>query len=575
MLGQLLDRRYKILSKLGEGAFGETYLAQDQKRPREPLCVVKRLKPGYTDRRVFELFDQEADVLERLGRHPQIPQLLAHFALEQEFFIAQEYIEGHSLRKEIRPGRRLGEDYTLRFLQEVLEILEFVHQNQVIHRDIKPENIMRRQDGRLVLIDFGAVKELGTVAVNPMGQIATSVIIGTMGYMPPEQAKGRPRLSSDLYAIGMIAIEALTGIHPLSLPEDPHSGEVMWRDQVPVTPDLADILDTMVRDRYTRRYPSATEALAALRHFAQLPSLLTPLPPPVPPKPALLPSLNGSTVRISMSILVPSVNYQGQETRRREEVVDFFTEDLGNGTILELVAIPGGKFDMGSLSDEALQDAESPQHPVIVSPFLIGMFPVTQAQWQMVAALPKVHNDLCPNPARFKSLDRPIERVSWYDAVEFCARLSHRYGCTYRLPTEAEWEYACRAGTTTPFYFGETITPHLANYNGNYTYGDAPKGVYRRETTPVGMFPPNRFGLHDMHGNVWEWCADSWHDNYQGAPSNGEAWIDDEQQRLLRGGAWNREPWMCRSTYRDRDYPTTRNKFIGFRIVCDACRPAG
>jgi formylglycine-generating enzyme required for sulfatase activity len=163
-----------------------------------------------------------------------------------------------------------------------------------------------------------------------------------------------------------------------------------------------------------------------------------------------------------------------------------------------------------------------------------------------------------------------VEQVNWHEAVEFCARLSQKTGREYRLPTEAEWEYACRAGTTTPFHFGPTLTTNLANYDGNYVYGSGPKGVYREQTTDVGSFPPNAFGIYDMHGNVWEWCLDHWHDNYKGAPTDGSAWIEggDSNRRLLRGGSWIDAPRNCRSAYRGGFGPVVRLITFGFRIVC-------
>jgi formylglycine-generating enzyme required for sulfatase activity len=200
----------------------------------------------------------------------------------------------------------------------------------------------------------------------------------------------------------------------------------------------------------------------------------------------------------------------------------------------------------------------------------MGKYPVTQAQWKAVAFFPKVNRDLNPDPARFKGANRPVEQVSWHEAVEFCDRLSHRTNRQYRLPSEAEWEYACRAGTTTPFSFGETITTDLANYNGNYTYGAGPKGVYRQETTAVGSFPPNAFGLYDMHGNVWEWCLDHWHDNYTGAPIDGSAWLTGNEStgRIIRGGSWFDLPRICRSAYRFDFHPDGDFGDIGFRLVC-------
>jgi formylglycine-generating enzyme required for sulfatase activity len=248
-----------------------------------------------------------------------------------------------------------------------------------------------------------------------------------------------------------------------------------------------------------------------------------------------------------------------------------FTEDLGNGVTLEMVAIPGGTFLMGSPESEPERaEDEGPQHIVTIQPFFMGKFPVTQAQWQAVARLPKVNIDLAPEPSRFKGVNRPVERVSWYEAVEFCARLSKATGREYRLPSEAEWEYACRAGTTTPFHFGETISPELANYDANYTYASGSKGIYRGQTTEVGSFSANAFGLYDMHGNVREWCADHRHENYHGAPTDGSAWLseDENHSRLMRGGSWNNNPQNCRSAYRNYNRPGARNNsYVGFRVV--------
>jgi formylglycine-generating enzyme required for sulfatase activity len=259
-----------------------------------------------------------------------------------------------------------------------------------------------------------------------------------------------------------------------------------------------------------------------------------------------------------------------------------FIEDLGNGIKLEMVAIPGGTFIMGSPENELERsEDESPQHEVTVQPFLLGKYPITQAQWQAVAALPQVNQELKPNPSRFKgdgttslTNHRPVESVSWHDAVEFCNRLSNYTKRPYRLPSEAEWEYACRAGTNTPFHFGETITTDLANYDGNFTYGNGTKGVDRGETTEVGSFKiANEFGLYDMHGNVWEWCQDDWHNSYEGAPTDGSAWISDESSndwKVLRGGSWFFNPGDCRSACRDYLVAGFVNYNNGFRVVCGA-----
>ncbi len=222
---------------------------------------------------------------------------------------------------------------------------------------------------------------------------------------------------------------------------------------------------------------------------------------------------------------VIKVNSSGSETSRRKQQAQYCSEDIA-GISLELVPISGGTFLMGSSSGELNRsDDEGPPHQVTVGSFYMGKYEVTQSQWRAVASLPKVARDLNSDPSKFKSDNLPVEQVSWDDSVEFCARLSRATGRTYRLPTEAEWEYACRAGTTTPFAFGDTIAPQLVNYNGNYPYAQAPKGTYRETTTPVGfMGVANGFGLFDMHGNVYEWCLDYWHENYNGAPSDGRAW---------------------------------------------------
>jgi formylglycine-generating enzyme required for sulfatase activity len=223
---------------------------------------------------------------------------------------------------------------------------------------------------------------------------------------------------------------------------------------------------------------------------------------------------------------------------------------------IEMIPIPSGKFLMGSSGSN--HTFAHPQHYVEVQSFLMSKYSVTQAQWKVVAGWKQVDRELEVDPSRFKGDDLPVERVSWYDAVEFCARLSASTGRTYRLPTEAEWEYACRAGTETPFYFGEALTPELANYDSE-------------QTTPVGQFPANAFGLHDMHGNVWEWCQDDWHDNYRGAPADGSAWLTDDERdlsKVLRGGSWLNYPDYCRSAYRNRLARDLRSYFLGFRVVC-------
>jgi len=263
------------------------------------------------------------------------------------------------------------------------------------------------------------------------------------------------------------------------------------------------------------------------------------------------------------------VNKQIQEGQR-------FIELLPNDTNLRMIVIPAGSFLMGAPETEAeSSNNERPQHEVHLPAFCMGKYPITQAQWRSVASMPKIKQDMKEDPSRFKGSNRPVEKVSWFEAVEFCDRLSVHTGKKYRLPSEVEWEYACRAGTTTPFHYGETITPEIVNYNGDYPYGEAPKGEYRKKTTPVGKFLANAFGLYHMHGNVLEWCEDDWHDNYEGAPTDGRAWIDNDNRsqeenvrKLLRGGSWCSFAWVCRSAFRYLSDARFQDDDFGFRVVC-------
>ena len=242
------------------------------------------------------------------------------------------------------------------------------------------------------------------------------------------------------------------------------------------------------------------------------------------------------------------------------------TLTLPGGVELEMIKIPAGSFLMGSAdNDPGAYGEEKPQHRVTLQEYYLGKYPVTQEQYQAVMG---------NNPSRFQdNLKNPVDSVSWNDAKAFCQKVYELTGKKVRLPTEAEWEYGCRAGTTTPFYFGETISTEQANYNGNYTFGQGEKGIYRQKTTPVGSFIANKFGLYDMHGNVWEWCEDGWHESYAEKPEsikqNGNTiWSSSNELRhILRGGFWFVNPSFCRSANRDWDGADVRYDFYGFRLA--------
>lgn len=304
MIGTILKNRYKIISQLGSGGFGETFIAEDLDIPSDPKprCVVKRLQPAVIDPEVSRLFEQEAKILYNLGEnHPQIPNLRAYFQEQNQFYLIQDLIIGQDLSQEITQGKKLSESYVIQLLQDILPVLDFVHQNNVIHRDIKPQNIIRKfltpspsptGRGELVLIDFGAVKQVQQKTIQA-GTTSRTIGIGTAGYMPSEQALGKPKYSSDVYALGMVAIQALTGVLPHQLPED-NNGEIIWQNLVNISDKLATILNKMVRYHFPQRYANAGEVLVALNQAFSLqqkpqqnpviPQIPVTIPSPPPPK---------------------------------------------------------------------------------------------------------------------------------------------------------------------------------------------------------------------------------------------------------------------------------------------------
>ncbi|WP_103667025.1 serine/threonine-protein kinase [Pseudanabaena sp. BC1403] len=277
MLNTILRGHYKIISHLGGGGFGQTYLAEDIDLPTHPTCVVKQLKPVSNEPFVLEtakrLFDQEAEMLYSLGSHDRIPRLLAHFQEGEEFYLVQEFADGTDLTQEISSGKRSPESVVIALLNEVLEILVYVHDRNVVHRDIKPANLIRRNsDRKIVLIDFGAVKEIGSLAVDPQGNTNLTIAIGSPGYMPIEQLNGKPRFSSDIYAVGMMAIQAVTGAEPRLFDEHPDTAELVWRDRIQGTysSQFLDILDKMVRYDFRQRYQTASEVLEAIESLPKV-----------------------------------------------------------------------------------------------------------------------------------------------------------------------------------------------------------------------------------------------------------------------------------------------------------------
>jgi formylglycine-generating enzyme required for sulfatase activity len=644
----ILKHRYRILQELGGGAFGQTFVAEDLDLPSRQCCVLKQLKPIADARQyrfVQDRFEREAAVLEKLSAEAKggVPRLYAYFTEDDKFYLVQEWVDGRTLKQVLAQEGRWDETSVRACLRALLDILEYVHSKGIIHRDIKPENIMIRNGDRLpVLIDFGIVKEV--VSGDGLGDGTSSIVAGTPAFMALEQAAGKPVFASDLYSVGMTAINMLTGRNPQSM-SDMTTGTIRWHEFAPeVSPGLERVIrkatEPYLRDRYktvqdmmadldapahqhTRAFGGAEEldempttipsgVLQELSTVAPggiavavgaVPATAAPATTDTAMTGALelafwesikdshnprsfqayLDKFPSGQFSILAGIKLEELMFVAKDRKEpfqfdtvtldeKGTIVDFRTlksqhqvEDLGGGVLLEMVPIASGVFQMGSTDT----DTEKPVHQVRLSSFSIGKYPITQAQWRMVAAMPTVVREIKADPSFKKGDERPVEQVSWDDALEFCARLSSFTGKTYRLPTEAEWEYACRAGTQTPFAFGETLTADIANIDGTFPYKQGPKGRYLGETLEVGKVgAANAFGLYDMHGNVWEWCLDAWHDNYNGAPGNGMAWEGrNENRRVIRGGSWIETAARCRSAFRGSAKLEARNAYTGFRVV--------
>ncbi|MEB3342693.1 bifunctional serine/threonine-protein kinase/formylglycine-generating enzyme family protein [Okeania sp.] len=588
----ILRERYCPLKIIGQGGFGITFQAVDEDKPSKPFCVIKQFFPQAqgtnTLEKAAELFAQEAERLDSLGKHSQIPELFAYFTQDNRQYLVQEFIDGQNLQQELEESGAFDESQILELLKSLLPVLEFIHSQQVIHRDIKPENIIRKSSpdalekgGDMVLVDFGAAKYATMTALARMG-----TVIGSVGYVAPEQAIGKATFASDIYSLGVTCINLLTGVEPFNL-FDVSENDWVWRNYLrsDISDEVGEILDKMIVGATKKRFKNAGEILSLIE-----PNFQPQTPNFTLPKPTFSPEISQlsiiqSTAQRQKKYTFPlticqspteelekgelftfeviTVNKSGYITKVTLGSARQKIEDLGNGIKLEMVYIPGGSFLMGSPKNEKERDnSESPQHQVTLQPFYMSKYPITQEQYQVIMG---------KNPSSFKGKGgkRPVESVNWYNAIEFCRELSLKTGKTWKLPSESQWEYACRAGTRTPFYFGETITPDLVNYDGNSPYGNAPKGKYREETTDVGTFPPNAFGLYDMHGNVWEWCQDIWHDNYNEAPTDGSAWETggDSGSRVLRGGCWVINSGICRCAWRGDDVADSCDDSRGFRII--------
>jgi eukaryotic-like serine/threonine-protein kinase len=574
----LLQGRYRIIRLISQGNMGAVYLAEHIQLDNEVALKETFFAGGDADAR--EQFHREARLLSRL-RHSALPRVTDHFIEGNGQFLVMDYIAGEDLQELLQAnGGPFSVAKVLGWAEQLLDVLNYLHtQNEpVIHRDIKPANIKLTPRGEVILLDFGLAK--GSSA-----SLQMSFRAATPAYAPLEQLTGQGTdARSDLYSLAVTLYHLMTAqLPPTSLERIAAVGRgrpdplISANDLNPRVPaGIAGVLTRAMSLEPDNRPTSVLEMREALfRDEAPTTPIKSPVPPPPvvlsPDEPQTTPAKLGPALQ-TFEFDVVTLDSKGQIKERRKGQARCFTENIG-GVAIEMVEIPGGAFLMGSPDSEANRFSnEGPQHQVTVLSFFVGKYAVTQKQWRAVSRLPKIELDLNGDPSHFKGDNLPVEAASWKEVMEFCNRLSKATGKTYRLPTEAEWEYACRAGTTTPFAFGETITPETVNYNGNYPYGLASKGRYRKQTVPVGSLGvANGFGLYDMHGNVWEWCLDTWHENYNGAPGDGNVWEGgDTQKRVLRGGSWRYFGSLSRAANRDGYAPDLRDYNVGFRVVAVA-----
>ncbi len=588
--GKTLNRTYQIEEELSRlGGFGVTYRAEHVKLKEAVVIKSPHLhrqnEPNYGD--FVACFEKEGQNLAKLSKkqHPNIVKVRDFFYEGTVPCLVMDYVDGRTLEAIVlqakSENRTIPEETIVSWIVTIAQALDRVHELGMVHRDANPANIIINQDQEPILIDFG-------IALNIQPR-ATTTIAGFAGHRDfapleqlepdddnPDCATARnPQL--DVYCLAATLYFAITGECPRSSYSRNISINRKNKDSLiepkTIVPKLSDrinhaILSAMEMDPDDR--PPTMKAWITLLTTDD--GLLSKITAPI------LESLPIET----LTFTTIEVNEKAEIIAEPERSVQAFDEILSEDLLLKMIVIPGGSFMMGSPEDELdSYSDEKPQHLVTVPSFAIGQLLITQDQWKTIANLSKVKRKLNSSPSFYSGENLPVERVNWFEAVEFCDRLTRLTRKPYRLPSEAEWEYACRAGTTTAFNIGPTIATDFANYNGRDdvrddrtiagNYGEGPKGVYRGKTTSVQSFSPNGNGLYDMHGNLWEWCSDHWHSGYENAPLDGSTWLnieaDENDDRTVRGGSFGNTPQLCRSAFRFSIAPDFRSDNIGFRVM--------
>ncbi len=605
-VGDEIMDRYVVEGELGRGGMGVVYRCLDRIGKIE--VALKALPPELSrDESAMEDIRDNFAIVERLTHSNIAGVRQIEFDRGSEtYYLIMELVRGTTLRNYMRRKRRAGDVITVEeiapLLRQVASALDYAHSKRGLHRDVKPENIMIDEERDVKLLDFRLSDKIRT-SMSRVSRVSYEAS-GTGPYMSPEQWKAqRQGPASDQYALAVIAYEALSGELPFESGNiDILKKAILENDPLPID-DISStaqkaISRAMSKD-FRDRFSSCSEFVAAITSEQYAGA--------------------GNTVEIRLNAeqerMLAERRVRVEPERRPEPVKRIeqlrpvydgtrtdVTELVVNGVKFEMVPIKAGSFMMGSPEDEEGRvNDEILHHVSLTKDFYIGKYEVTQEQWQAVmgndipfsSVLKRITGDSTPlstalgnlfrninagtcNPSFFKGVKQPVERVSWDDAQGFIKKLNEqadvaRSGMRFRLPTEAEWEYACRAGTNTPFSWGSTLNGDKANCDGSYPYNTSAKGVHLQQTSDVGSYPPNAWGLHDMHGNVYEWCED-WYGSYDTNGVTNPKGPTSGHLRVLRGGGWSSYARSCRSANRLGFKQSDMCDYVGFRLVCDALR---
>ncbi len=569
--------KYRLKQLLGEGNHGAVFLADDIVGDQVMRSVA------------IKIFSHGNDLREQTINELQTAISLKHPGLLESFSPEQGWLKGieclglvmelaqESLAKRLQRGNLPLEEVKA-MVKNLAGALHYLHERGIVHQDLKPANIMQ-VDGRWKLTDFGTARLLKN---SNSTNTVISHQVGTLAYAPPESYRGKISLACDLWSLGIVIVETLTGKHPFASNTTQEMMQRVTIEDFEPNLDTPTPFATIIRGCLVKEYKkrwTAAQVLTALDPTADMGRVTVILP--------LSPSFHKiipTEAQHQEYVSIPISNVQIENTEKFNHLppspslplspstslsLSNYQEQLPGDAKLDMILITGGYFSMGTSTEdielvlrletwfkrwdvEKWLRPEMPQHRVYVPTFAISKTPITQEQWQAVMET---------NPSQFSNPLRPVENISWWDAVEFCDRLEKLTGKAYRLPTEAEWEYACRAGTQTLYSFGNR--KQLLLNHAWYTWNA------KNKTQPVGQKKPNAWGLHDMHGLVWEWCADTWHENYSGAIADGGAWISGgyPNKHVVRGGSWYSLADDCRCAYRFCFDANFRYPSIGLRVI--------